>query len=103
MVSQQVTSEAEAACAETAERGGPKGTAKPSAKPPPAALAPTRKERRLKPPPDVMKNPLIHPRNNARFPTDINPWCDATDNNLGSSATKITLRGIAHGDRYAER
>jgi hypothetical protein len=57
MVSQQVTSGAVAACVETADRRDSNGTAKPSAKPPAVALAPITKERRLKPPPDLMTTP----------------------------------------------
>ena len=43
-----------------------KGMAKPSAKPPLTAAAPTTKERRLSAPPDVIASPYLH-RNDARF------------------------------------
>ena len=46
MVSQQVISGASAAWAVVAACCGPSGTAKPSASPPPVALAPIRNERR---------------------------------------------------------
>ena len=58
ITTQQVTSDAaSAARAGALPKQGANGIAKPSAKPPPAALAPTRKERRSSSPPDVMNSP----------------------------------------------